>query len=87
MPIQFAVKIVRLKVYIIFSHSDDLGRQWRSQLCLKVDKSLNSYFNSNISDIISAISFKLGTPVHLYMPYMLLMLVPMTLTLTQDHSG
>ena len=40
MPFKFAVKIVRLKVYMIFSQPDDLD-QSRSQLCLtlKVDKS------------------------------------------------
>ena len=38
MPIQFAVKIVRLKVYIIFSHSDDLALHSGSQLRLKLDK-------------------------------------------------
>ena len=37
-PIKFAVKIVGLKVYIIFSESDDLALYSRSQLWLKLDK-------------------------------------------------
>ena len=37
-PIRFAVKIVRLKVYIIFSQSDDPALHSRSQLRLKRDK-------------------------------------------------
>ena len=36
--IRFAVKIVRLKVYTIFSQSDDLALHSRSQLCLKLDR-------------------------------------------------
>ena len=39
-PIKFAVKIVRQKVYVIFSQSDDLAVHARSQLRLKVDKCL-----------------------------------------------
>ena len=38
--IKFAVPIVRLKVYIIFSQSDDLALHSRSQLHLKLDKCL-----------------------------------------------
>ena len=38
MPITFAVNIVWLTVYIIFSHSDDLALHSRSQLRLKLDK-------------------------------------------------
>ena len=40
MPFKFAVKIVRLKVYVytIFSQSDDLALLSRSQLRLKLDK-------------------------------------------------
>ena len=57
-PILFAVKIVRLKVYVIVSQSDDLDLQSRSQLRLKVDKSFNAYFNSNISDTISAMGIQ-----------------------------
>ena len=37
-PIKFAVKIVRLKVYIIFSQSNDLALHPRSLLHLKLDK-------------------------------------------------
>ena len=36
--IKFAVKIVRLKVYIIFSQSDDLALHSKSQLRLKLEK-------------------------------------------------
>ena len=36
-PIKFAVEIVRLKVYIILSQSDDLALHARSQLRLKRD--------------------------------------------------
>ena len=39
-PIKFDVKIVRRKVLIIFSQSDDLALHSRSQLCLKLDKCL-----------------------------------------------
>ena len=38
MPIKFALKIVRLKVYIIGSQSDDLALHPRSQVRLKLDK-------------------------------------------------
>ena len=38
MRIKFAVKIVRLKDYIIFTQSDDLAVYLRPQLCLKLDK-------------------------------------------------
>ena len=37
-PITFAVKIVQLKVDIIFSQSDDLALHSKSQLRLKLDK-------------------------------------------------
>ena len=36
-PIKFAVKIVRLNVYVLFSQSDDLALHSRSQLRLKLD--------------------------------------------------
>ena len=39
-PIKFAVKIVRLKVYVIFSQSDDLALHSRSPVHLKHDKCL-----------------------------------------------
>ena len=68
MPIAFTVKIVRLKVYIC-SYSDDLDLHSRSQLHLNVGKCLNLYFNSNISENISAIAFKLDMTVDLYMGY------------------
>ena len=40
MPIAFAVKIVQLKFYIIFSQFDDLALHPRSLLCLKLDNCL-----------------------------------------------
>ena len=52
MPIEFAVKIVRLKLYIIVSKSEDLALHSRSQLRLKLDNILNLYYNSHISDRI-----------------------------------
>ena len=39
-PIKIAVKIVRLKVHITFSQSDDLALHSRSQVRLKLDKRL-----------------------------------------------
>ena len=36
MPIKFAVKIVRQKVYVIFSQSHDLDFHSRSQILLNV---------------------------------------------------
>ena len=51
MLIKFAVKLVRRKVY---THSDDLDLQPRSQLRLKVDTCFYSQFNRHISDDISA---------------------------------
>ena len=76
----------RLKVYLICSLSDELDLHARSQLRLKVDKCFNLYFNSNISDNISAMAFKLGMKVDLCMGY-ILMVMSMTLTLIQGHSG
>ena len=70
MPIIFAAKIVRLKVYIIRSLSDDLGLHLRSQLRLTIDKCFNLYFNSNIFENISAMTFKLGKKVDLCMGYL-----------------
>ena len=46
----------------------------------------NLYYNSNISDSISAMAFKLSMAVDLWMTYML-MLIWMILTLLQGHSG
>ena len=46
----------------------------------------NLYYNSHISDSISAMVFKLGVTVDLCIVYML-MVVSMTLTLMQGHSG
>ena len=40
MAIKFAVKAIRLKVYISFSQSDDFALYARSQLRLKLDKCL-----------------------------------------------
>ena len=58
----------------------------RSQLRLRRDKIANLYYNSNISGNSLAISFNFGMTVDLCVPYML-MLVSMTLTLKQGHSG
>ena len=46
MPIMFAVKMVRLKVYKKNSQSDDLALHSRSQLRLKLDI-FNLYYNVN----------------------------------------
>ena len=68
MPIKFAVKIVRLKVYIIFSQSDDLDLHSRSQLRRKLEK----YFTCVVI-VIYWIAFKLDMTVDLYcMAYMLM---------------
>ena len=84
MPIRFVVKIVRLNVYVMTSASptDDLDCHSRSQMRLKD----NYFLTCNMSDNISAIPFKLGITVDVWMPYML-MLVSMTLALMQGHSG
>ena len=75
MPIKFAVKIVRLKVYMTIASLMTLtfNDYSRSEVCLKLEHYLNYYIH------------KLGTRVDLWMPYML-MLVLMTLTLMQGHS-
>ena len=46
--------------------SDDPDLQSRSQLHLKVDLFFHSYFNSNISDNVLAMAFKLCTTVQTY---------------------
>ena len=61
MPITFAVKIVRLKVYMNHCQSDDIDLHSRSQVCLKLDY----FLTCNISDNIEAIAFKLGMTVDL----------------------
>ena len=70
MPIKFALKIARLKVHMTFI---------QGHKCLKLD-----YFLTFNRIIISAITFKLGMTVDIWMPYML---VSMTLTLMQGHRG
>ena len=48
MSIKYAVKILRLKVYVIFLQSGDLNLQSRSQLRLKLGKKMfNLYYNSH----------------------------------------
>ena len=47
MPIKIAVKIVGLKVYVIFSQSIDLDLHPSSPLRLKRDDFLNLYYKSN----------------------------------------
>ena len=86
-PIKFAVKIVRLKVdlYNIFSvlwpcsslKVTTVSQTWQL---------LNLYYNSHISDSIYAMAHKRGMTIDLYMAYMLMLLL-MTLTLMQGHSG
>ena len=86
MPVNFAVMIVRLKIDVIFSQSDDLALHSRSRLRLKLDKRLNLNHSSHVSGSIYATASKPGTTVELCMEYIMLMLVPMTLTLMQGHS-
>ena len=65
MPIKFAVNIVcptNGLYHIIFSQSDDLDLQSRSQLRLTFD----NCFLTNISDNISAMAFKLGMAVDMH---------------------
>ena len=58
---KFVVKVVRLKVYIILSQSDDLALHKRSQHRVKREKF--------IADSIQAIAFNLGMTVDLCMAY------------------
>ena len=53
----------------LYNLFDYLDVHSRSQLRLKFDKCFNLYFNSNISENISAIAFKLGTKVDLCVGY------------------
>ena len=97
MPIKFAVKIVRLKVYIIFPQSDNLDLHSRSQLRLKLDKThtlpllwRNAERKKGKLDKLvtytTIVASKLGMTVDLCMAYMF-MFVSMTMTLMQGHSG
>ena len=85
MPIKFAVKIVWLKVYYDHCQSNDLDLHVRSQVRLKLD-----FLTCNISDNIEAISITISL-LHSNLPQRciayILMLVLMTLTLLQGHSG
>ena len=72
---KFTLNIFSQKVCIIFSQFDVDFRS-RSQLHLKLDKCFSC--NSNISDSISPMAFKLGMTVDFCMAYML-MFVSMTL--------
>ena len=72
MPIKFAVKTVRLKVYIIGSQSDDLVLHPRSQLRLKLETSLTCTITAILCWTV-------------FMAY-LLMLILMTLTLIQGKG-
>ena len=76
-----SAKIVQLKVKLLFSQSDDLALHPRSQLHIKLDKCLTCTIIAVWTMIL-----KLGLTVDLCMTY-LLMLVTMTLTLMQGHSG
>ena len=55
MPIKLAMEIVRQKVYIVFSQSDDIDLHSRSQLPLKRDKLVTC----TLIVVISRIIFKL----------------------------
>ena len=55
---------------IIFAQSDDIALHSRSQLRLKLD-TFYLYYNSNISDSIQAMAFKLGMTVDLCMAYVI----------------
>ena len=72
MPITFALKIVRLTVYmsLILSQLDDLNLHSRSQRRLKLDKHVICTINtfSDRSQYLSMI-FKLGMTVDLCMVY------------------
>ena len=61
-PIKFAVKIVWLKIYIIFSQSDDLALHSKS-LSSQTWQVFNLYYTSHILDSIYKLSFKLGMTV------------------------
>ena len=79
MPINFAVKIVQLKVFLIFSQSDDFALHSRSLLHLKLDKCLTcsctNMYNSHISDSSYGMAFKLGMTVDICMAYMLMLVL------------
>ena len=84
MPIKFAVKIVRLKVYNDHCQSNDLGLHSRSQKHLKLDYFLTyNIYLGHYTHWLS-ITFKLGMKVDLCMAYnrYMLMLIFMTLNLT-----
>ena len=83
MPIKFAVNIVRLKVNIICSQSDDIDVHSRSQLRLKLDK----FVTCSVMVIFSAMAFKLGMTVDLSMACVMLRFISTALTLMQGHSG
>ena len=84
MPINFAVKIVRLKICINVCQFDDLtftqGHNYISNL-----SRFYLWFNSNISDNIQAMAFKLGMVVDIFMAYVL-MLMMTTFTLIEGVS-
>ena len=72
-------------VYNLFS--DRLPCSWlKVTTAFQTWQMFNLYHNSHISDSIVALAFTLGMTVDLCMSY-LLMLVSMTLTLMQGHSG
>ena len=80
-----AVKIVRLKVYLILSQSLDLAHHSRSQLCLKLDRFLTCTIVAISQTVFKLLAFKLDRMADLCMAY-LFMLISMTLTLMQGHS-
>ena len=67
MPIIFAVKIDRLKVYIILLQSDDLALRSRSQLRLTLDICLTYTIIAISQTVFKLYAFKLGMTVELCM--------------------
>ena len=67
MPFTYAVKIVRLKVYIIFSQSNDhdLALHSRSQLRFKLDKLFTCTIIPISRTVFKAMTLKLGMTVDL----------------------
>ena len=83
-PIKFAVKIVRLKVNIIFSQSDDLDHNCVSNVTnVYLYNNTNNYIGQDWCDIQT---WHVGRFMHGICNTMLI-LVSMTLTFMHGHSG
>ena len=81
------MKIVRLNVYVTLVASPMTLKFTQGHSCLKLDNVLTFTLNSNTSDNISAMAFKLGITVELCIAYIYtLMLISMTLALVQGDS-